>query len=126
MAIVQFNPEAPNLDVSIGAENPAVLKVEGRTLPGGVVVAPAEIDLTPFQGGPFRLYVQDDGTLVVALEGVHYWLVAEGFLPERRSETVTSGEGDEEVAEHVEIPLDLNEVEIVVYPWPTENEPEVD
>ena len=84
------------------------------------MVQAATFDLTPHQGSPFRLYVEEDGRLEPALDGVHYWLLAEVMVPEKRMETreVPGGEGEESHTEMVELPLDLRQVDIVVHPWP--------
>jgi hypothetical protein len=124
LAIVQTNPERPNEKVVIRQDNPAVIRVLQHQLPNGAMVQTQEFDLTEFQGKPWRLYVEEDGALSVALDGVHYWLLAEAVLPERRVETQEIGDGDngEPTIEHVELPLDLQEVDVLVYPWPNDEE----
>lgn len=127
MAIVQRDPERPNEKVVIDPHNPAVLQILQHELPNGAVVQPRNINLTDYQGQPFRLYVEEDGSLNVALDGVHYWLLAEAVIPEREFETQDTGETDEEgasITQLVELPLDLHKVDIVVYPWPDEAGPE--
>ena len=85
--IIQQNPERPNLAVTVDENNPALLCVAEHELPNGAVVQAATFDLTPHQGSPFRLYVEEDGRLEPALDGVHYWLLAEVMVPEKRMET---------------------------------------
>lgn len=125
MAIVQTDPNRPNEQVVIKEGDPAVLQVLPFELPNGAMVQAQEFDLTEHQGKPWRLYAEADGSLSVALDGVHYWLVAETVLPERQFESLDGGEGNGDGdAQHVELPLDLNDVDVLVYPWP-EDEQEV-
>lgn len=123
MAIVQQDPARVNNKVVIDPNNPAVLQILQHQLPNGAVVQPQSIDLTDYQGQPFRLYVEEDGRLNIALDGVHYWLLAEAVIPEREFDSQETSEVDEHgspIVTHVERPLDLRNVDIVVYPWPEE------
>lgn len=118
--IVQNNPDKPNLAVEID-EIPARLAVRPIAIPGGGATESAVIDLTPFQGGPFRLYIDADGTLSTDLHRDHYWLIAEAVLPERLYDNAPTGQVDEHgqaVTQMVERPLDLNDIEIMVFPLP--------
>lgn len=121
MALIQADPARPNMDVSIDAANPAVLRIGARQLPNGAQVAATQFDLSGYQGGPFRLYIENDGSLQVALAGEHYWLLVEAILPERSYRSQETGQVDElgqPIIEQVELPLNLEACEIVVYPWP--------
>lgn len=123
MPILQANLQMPNHDVAIDTANPALLRVGAHVLPNGVQVLAHEFDLTPYQGVPFRLYVETDGRLTPALEGVHYWLLVEAILPERRMEQQETGQVDgngQPIVEMVEVPLDLHHVDVFVRPWPIE------
>ena len=124
MAIVQINTEQPNEKVIIRPDNPAVIRVLQHKLPNGAMIQQQDFDLTEFQGKPWRRYVEEDGSLSVALDGVHFWLLAEAAAPARRAETQETGDGDngEPIIEHVELPLDLQEVGVLVYPWPNDEE----
>jgi hypothetical protein len=118
MPILQYDPERPNGAVSIDEGVLGRLVVAPFDFPGGRC-AGGTVDLTPFQGGPFRLYLETDGSLSTDLNRDHYWLLAEAILPERRFEHEPTGRVDEHgqpVTEIVERPLDLNEVDIVVFP----------
>jgi len=123
MPIVQHDPERPNAVISIDQGDTGRLVVEPFDFPGGRC-AGGTVDLTPFQGGPFRLYLEADGSLNMDLYRDHYWLLAEAILPERRFEQEPTGRVDEygqPVMEMVERPLDLNEVDIVVFSLPEVN-----
>ena len=51
----------------------------------------------------------------------HFWLLAEANVPERLMESVSTGEFDEhgqEIMKSVDVPLDLNNVEIKAYALP--------
>lgn len=119
--IVQHNPASPNADVTIDPQNPALIRIAAHTLPNGVNVPATVFDLGPHQGGPVRIYVEEDGSLQNSVEGVHYWLIAEAVLPQARMEQRATGQTDEHgqpIVEMAAVPLDLNMVDIVVYPWP--------
>lgn len=118
--IVQHDPIKPNEVVSIDQDDQRFLKISQFEFPGGKCSSLA-IDLTLYQGGPFRLYLEKDGTLSTELYRGHYWLLAEAQLPEKRYETVPTGQVDENgqpVTQMVECPLDLNNVDIIVFPLP--------
>lgn len=118
MPIVQHDPQRPNLAVRIDQGSASCLVVE--PFAGG----PADrqvLDLTPYQGGPFRLYLEQDGRLSTELEGDHYWLLAEAILPEPQWEMTATGEVDEYGQTRMvmrRLPLDLNAVEVRVWPLP--------
>ncbi|MDQ7791266.1 MAG: hypothetical protein RDV00_03950 [Clostridia bacterium] len=118
--IVQHNPGKPNEAIDIDQTTSSRLVIAAFPFPGGEC-AGGRIDLTPFQGGPFRLYLETDGSLNTELFRDHYWLLAEAVLPERHFENQPTGMTDEHgqpVMTMVEQPLDLNDVEIMVYPLP--------
>ena len=129
MAIVQKNPETPNQAISIVANNPFHIQVNSFEYPGGVTQA-QQIDLTPFQNGPARLYLEHDGSLSTDLYADHYWLLAETVLPEKQYNNVPTGmkdENDNDVNELQEASLDLNDFDITVFALPVvEPEPEVE
>ena len=88
--------------------------------PGGDT-ASATIDLTPFQGGPFRLYLDSDGSLSTDLYRDHFWLLAEAVLPERIFDQEYTGQIDgngQAITRMVERPLDLNMINVTVFPLP--------
>lgn len=120
MPIVQHDPERPNAVISIDQGDTARLVVEPFDFPGGRC-AGGTVDLTPFQGGPFRLYLEADGSLNTDLYRDHYWLLAEAILPERQYESRSTGQVDENgqpITIMVEVPLNLNDIEIIVFPLP--------
>jgi hypothetical protein len=128
MAIIQKDPETPNQAISIVASNPAHIQVSSFEFPGGVTQA-QQIDLTPYQGGPFRLYLEHDGSLSTDLYADQYWLLAETVLPNKQYDNVPTGLQDEngnDVNELQEAALDLNDINITVFALPVvEPEPEV-
>jgi len=118
--IVQREPNKPNEVISIDQTLPNRLVVTAFNFPGGECTG-GTIDLTPFQGGPFRLYLEEDGSLSTELFRDHYWLLAEAVLPERQFDSRPTGMTDENgqpIMEMVERPLDLNDVQITVFPLP--------
>lgn len=118
--IVQHDPGRPNGAITIDQTAPSRLIVAPFDFPGGHCPG-AVVDLAPFQGGPFRLYLEEDGSLSTELFRDHYWLLAEAVLPERQFENRPTGMTDENgqpVMEMVERPLDLNEVQVTVFPLP--------
>ncbi|ABO49758.1 hypothetical protein Dred_1224 [Desulforamulus reducens MI-1] len=118
--IIQNNQDHPNEAISIDDKNPACLSVQPIAFPGGETQARV-IDLTEFQGGPFRFYLDDDGALSTDLYKDHYWLLAEAILPDKQYDNVPTGqvdENDQEVTEMVERPLDLNKVDVTVFSLP--------
>jgi len=118
--IVQFDSKKTNEAISIDQDDRRILKVSQFEFPGGTCPG-AAINLTPYQGGPFRLYLEKDGALSTALYHDHYWLLAEAVLPERQFESQPTGMTDEtgqSVMEMVERPLDLDDVQIIVFPLP--------
>lgn len=120
MAIMQTDPKRPNEAVTINPANPNRIQVSPFPYFGGNT-APATIDATPFQGGPLRVYLDPDGSISTDLYRDHYWLLAEAILPERRYENQPTGQVDENgqpMMAMVELPLDLNDVEIIVFPLP--------
>lgn len=120
MAIIQQNPERPNEAISVNPDNSVQVTVQPFPFPGGEC-AGGSIDLTPFQGGPFRLYLEQDGSLSTELYSDHYWLLAETVLPEKRYDQVLTGQVDENgqsKTEMVESALNLNEIEITVFSLP--------
>lgn len=118
--IVQHDAGQPNQAISVDSANHSTL-----------VVAPfpfldkqcagAQFDLTPFQGGPVRLYLEMDGSLNTEPFRDHFWLLAEAILPERKFDNQSTGQVDENgqpLYQMVEISLDLNEVSITAYSLP--------
>ena len=120
MAVIQYDPTKPNTAVAIDANNPACLTVQPVTIPGKTT-APATVDLTPFEGGPFRLYVDSDGTVSTELWRDHYWLLAEAVVPAPKYSSQPTGQVDEHdqpIMQQVLLPLDLTGVDITVFPLP--------
>ncbi|MDI3480777.1 MAG: hypothetical protein PWQ97_432 [Tepidanaerobacteraceae bacterium] len=118
--IVQKDPNKPNNVIKVNPEKASELNVENFQC-GGLNVTGKTLDLTQFQGGPFRLYVDKDGSLSTELYKDHFWLIAEAFLPEKQYDNIQTGRFDENgqpISEMVERPLNLDEVDIVVFPLP--------
>lgn len=120
--IIQKDPNRPNnndvLSISKAAPNELIV---ASFRCGGLDVAGRTFDLTPFQGGPFRLYVDEDGTLSTDLYKDHYWIIAEAIIPEKQYESVPTGQVDENgkpKTEIVERPLGLNNIDIIAFPLP--------
>jgi hypothetical protein len=118
--IVQHDPDKPNEAITIDEAVPSRLVVAPFDFPGGQCSG-GIVDLTPFQGGPFRLYLEKDGSLSTERFRDHYWLLAEAMLPDRQFDSVPTGQVDEHgqaITEMVERALDLNTVDITVFPLP--------
>lgn len=118
--IVQHDPDKPNNAITIDQANPGRLVVAPFPFPGGQC-AGGVFDLTTFQSGPFRLYLDGDGSLSTDLYRDHYWLLAEVILPEKKFDSQPTGRVDENgqpIMVMVERPLDLNEVPITVFTLP--------
>jgi hypothetical protein len=118
--IIQHDPNKPNEVISIDQASPHRLVVAAFRFPGGEC-AGGTIDLTPFQGGPFRLYLEKDGSLNTELCWDHYWLLAEAVLPEKQFDNQPTGRVDENgqpIMEMVERPLNLNDIQIILFPLP--------
>ena len=118
--IVQHDPARPNAAITIDAESPSRLAVAPFPYPGGQCQGNV-LDLSAYQGEAFRLYLEADGSLSTELFRDHYWLLAEAVLPERRYEMVPSGQVDENgqpLTVLQEVPLDLGEIQITVFPLP--------
>jgi hypothetical protein len=67
------------------------------------------------------VYLDLDGSATIDATRDHYWLLAEAILPDCQFENKPTGRLDEngqEITDLVERPLDLNEVEITVFPLP--------
>ena len=98
---------------------PSRLVVAPFDFPGGQC-AGGSLDLAPYQGGPFRLYLEEDGSLNTELYRGHYWLLAEAILPERAYDMVVMGvdENGQAITQMSERPLNLNDVEVTVFPLP--------
>ena len=120
MAMIQQNPETPNEVVCVDPDNSAQVTVQPFLFPGGTTSS-AVFDLTPSQGGPFRLYLEADGSLNTELFRDHYWLLAEVILPDCRFENQLTGQVDENgqtIITMVERPLNLNDIDITVFSLP--------
>lgn len=120
MPIVQQNTDKPNEAILVSQDNPAHLAVQPFSFGGGQTVA-AVFDLTPYQGRPFRLYLDEDGSYSAEMQRSHYWLLAETILPNMELENIPTGRVDEdgqEITEMVEKQLNLNGVDITVFSLP--------
>ncbi|MDK2902734.1 MAG: hypothetical protein PWQ93_653 [Clostridiales bacterium] len=120
--IIQKDPSRPNNILSINDLAPNELIVADFDC-DGLHVSGKIYDLTPFQGGPFRLYVDEDGMLSTDIYRDHYWLIAEAIIPDKQYESVPTGQTDENgqpKTEIVERLLDLNGTDITVFPLPEE------
>ena len=106
--------------VHIDTLNPALLVVESFVV-GEVQTEKRSFDLTAFQGGPFRLYVEETGELSTDINRDHYWLLAEAMIPERRVESVLVGAANENGEEKTimqEVPLNLHQAAITTFVLP--------
>lgn len=90
--------------------------------PDGIKQPAAQsFDLTPYQDGMARLFLNASGDYEINRKDDYYWIVAEMELPPAVVRLVDSGEMDEAgdpVMVPVEEPLDLDAVDIIVYPIP--------
>lgn len=112
--------EQNKISVSVDKKNPAVLNVAAFTV-SGVRVPATSHDLTDYQGETFRLYVEENGDLSTCKHCDHYWLLLEGDIPPKQTETTPTGEKDEKGLEKtltVEVPLDLSGVPFRIYDLP--------
>ena len=116
MAIIQYDPVHPNQAIGIDPDNPARLTVQSFAFAGKNTAAGA-FDLTPYQGGPFRLYIESDGSYSTDFYSQHYWLLCEVVLPPAR---YVSQQTDDPMGGGMlmPVPLDLRDVDINVYPLP--------
>lgn len=83
--------------------------------------AAQSFDLTPYQGGMARIFLNADGSFEINRKDDYYCIVAEVELPPAVVRLVDSGEVDEAgdpVMTPVEDPLDLSAVDVTVYPMP--------
>lgn len=118
--IIYKDESKGNISAAVNAENAAVLDIAAFTL-GNTRITAQSVDLTDFQGGAFRLYAEENGDLSTDANCDHFWLLVEAVVPEKRLETVTTGEVDDEgreITKMVEVPLDLNNLDIIVYALP--------
>ena len=116
--------EQNKISVSVDKKNPAVLNVAAFTV-SGVRVPATSHDLTDYQGETFRLYVEENGDISTCKHCDHYWLLLEGDIPPKQTETTPTGEKDEKGQEKtltVEVPLDLSGVPFHIYDLPTKEE----
>lgn len=118
--IIQHDNDNANQALTIDQADPNILVVADfpfldQQCAGG------QIDLTPFQGGPARIYLEADGSLNTELFRDHFWLLAEVILPERQFTSQPTGQVDENnqaITQMIEIPLDLNKASVMAYPLP--------
>lgn len=106
--------------VQIDGENSAKLIVNSFVI-NNIRTATQTFDLTEHQGKPFRLYVEKDASLSTDTSCDHYWLLAEAIIPEKKMSSILTGNTDENGQQQtkcVEVPLDLNDIDITVYELP--------
>ena len=118
--IVYQDKNKESVQLTVDQENKAVLNTASFTI-NGTRVSAQSFDLTAFQGKAFRLYAEENGDLSTNKNQDHFWLLAEANVPERLMKSVSTGELDErgqEIMKSVDVPLDLNNVEIKVYALP--------
>ena len=118
--IVYQDKNKESVQLTVDQENKAVLNTAAFTI-NGTRVSAQSFDLTAFQGKAFRLYAEENGDLSTNKNQDHFWLLAEANVPERLMKSVSTGELDErgqEIMKSVDVPLDLNNVEIKVYALP--------
>ena len=122
--IVYQDENKESVQLTVDQENKAVLNTASFTI-NGTRVSAQSFDLTAFQGKAFRLYAEENGDLSTNKNQDHFWLLAEANVPERLMSSVSTGELDErgqEIMKSVDVPLDLNNVEIKVYALPEVSE----
>lgn len=118
--IVYQDKNKESVQLTVDQENKAVLNTAAFTI-NSTRVSAQSFDLTAFQGKAFRLYAEENGDLSTNKNQDHFWLLAEANVPERLMKSVSTGELDErgqEIMKSVDVPLDLNNVEIKVYALP--------
>jgi len=109
----------------------AKVSVEGAELcieecrfegPDGIKQPAAQsFDLTSYQGGMARLFLNVSGEYEINRKDDYDWIIAEVELPPAVVRLVDSGELDESgdpVMTPVEDPLDLSAMDVTVYPMP--------
>lgn len=69
----------------------SVLNVPSLRLPDGSMSASQSVDLSPYQGGVVRVYVNAAGCIEINPAAESYWQVAEAMLPPAATETVVVG-----------------------------------
>ena len=118
--IVYQDKNKESVQLTVDQANKAVLNTAAFTI-NSTRVSAQSFDLTAFQGKAFRLYAEENGDLSTNKNQDHFWLLAEANVPERLMKSVSTGELDErgqEIMKSVDVPLDLNNVEIKVYALP--------
>ena len=118
--IVYQDKNKESVQLTVDQMNKAVLNTAAFTI-NSTRVSAQSFDLTAFQGKAFRLYAEENGDLSTNKNQDHFWLLAEANVPERLMKSVSTGELDErgqEIMKSVDVPLDLNNVEIKVYALP--------
>ena len=122
--IVYQDKNKESVQLTVDQTNKAVLNTAAFTI-NSTRVSAQSFDLTAFQGKAFRLYAEENGDLSTNKNQDHFWLLAEANVPERLMSSVSTGELDErgqEIMKSVDVPLDLNNVEIKVYALPEVSE----
>ena len=119
--MVKYQDESrENIQIAVDPDNAAVVNVAAFTIDDTRIPAQS-FDLSSFQGTTFRLYAEQNGDLSTEKNQDHFWLLAEATIPEKVIKNVPTGEIDErdqEIMQTVEMPLDLNDVEITVFALP--------
>ena len=119
--MIKFQDQSKeNIQIAIDPANAAVMSVAAFTI-NDVRVPAQSFDLSRFQGETFRLYTEESGDLSTEKEQDHFWLLAEAKIPEKVLQNQLTGEVDEDgrdITQTIELPLDLNQVEITVYALP--------
>lgn len=123
--MIKFQDQSKeNIQIVVDPTNAAVMSVAAFTI-NDVRVPSQSLDLSRFQGETFRLYAEESGDLSTAKDQDHFWLLAEAKIPEKVLQNQSTGEVDEdgrEITQTIELPLDLNQVEITVFALPEVNE----
>ena len=90
--------------------------------PDGIKQPAAQrFDLTSYQGGMARIFLNASGEYEINLKDDYYHIIAEVELPPAVVNLVDSGEVDEKknpVMVPKEVPLDLSVVDVTIYPMP--------
>lgn len=114
-------PMGENDKVSVEGSMLSVVETRFEGPEGIKQPAAQSFDLTPYQGGMARLFLNASGDYEINRKDDYYYIVAEVELPPAVVRLVDSGEVDEAgdpVMAPVEDPLDLSAVDITVYPMP--------
>lgn len=118
-----LDAEGRNAEFAIDAENPSVLHVNAFSFEGKIVQA-KDFNMQEHAGKTVRVYLDKDGTYSMA-HGVHEWLLFYLKVPELQYESIYSDSDngtESRTAQQKELPVNLNDTDIVIFPLPAETE----